>query len=180
MLKSYCPSGFTCPGPLGNEICQALSVSSGLNSYTLLVPRLELGHGSWCHGFLLVQISSSHGIMYWPHDDVIKWKHFPRYSPFVRGIQRSPVNSPAQRPVAQSFDVFFDPHLNKRLSKQSWGWGFLRWHRAHYDVTVVHVWWMGPCLPWGRISSICHSRVSNWLTLVVPYSSMELNQHWFS
>ena len=24
------------------------------------------------------------------HDDVIKWKHFPRYWPFVRGIHRSP------------------------------------------------------------------------------------------
>ena len=30
--------------------------------------------------------------MQW-HDDVIKWKHFPRYWPFVRGIHRSPVNS---------------------------------------------------------------------------------------
>ena len=28
------------------------------------------------------------------HDDVNKWKHFPRYWPFVRGIHRSPVNSP--------------------------------------------------------------------------------------
>ena len=28
------------------------------------------------------------------HDDVIKWKHFPRYWPFVRGIHRGPVNSP--------------------------------------------------------------------------------------
>ena len=28
------------------------------------------------------------------HDDVIKWKHFPRYWPFVRGIHRSPVISP--------------------------------------------------------------------------------------
>ena len=27
------------------------------------------------------------------HDDVIKWKHFPRHWPFVRGIHRSPVNS---------------------------------------------------------------------------------------
>ena len=27
------------------------------------------------------------------HDDVIKWRHFPRYWPFVRGIHRSPVNS---------------------------------------------------------------------------------------
>ena len=28
------------------------------------------------------------------HDDVIKWKHFPRYWPFVWGIHLSPVNSP--------------------------------------------------------------------------------------
>ena len=28
------------------------------------------------------------------HDDVIKWKHFPHYWPFVGGIHRSPVNSP--------------------------------------------------------------------------------------
>ena len=28
------------------------------------------------------------------HDDVIKWKHFPCYWPFVWGIHRSPVNSP--------------------------------------------------------------------------------------
>ena len=28
------------------------------------------------------------------HDDVIKWKHFPRYWPFVRGIHRPPVNFP--------------------------------------------------------------------------------------
>ena len=31
---------------------------------------------------------------------------------------------PAQRPVTQSFDFFFDLRLNKRLSKQSWGWLF--------------------------------------------------------
>ena len=32
------------------------------------------------------------------HDDVTKWKHFPRYWPFVCGIHRSPVNSPAKFP----------------------------------------------------------------------------------
>ena len=31
---------------------------------------------------------------------------------------------PSQRPVTRSFDVFFDLRLNKRLSKQSWGWWF--------------------------------------------------------
>ena len=31
----------------------------------------------------------------WMHDDIIKWKHFPRYWPFVWGIHRSPgTNSP--------------------------------------------------------------------------------------
>ena len=45
---------------------------------------------------------------------------FVRYWPFVRGIHRSP----AQRPVTRSFDVFFDLRLNKRLSKQPWGWWF--------------------------------------------------------
>ena len=30
----------------------------------------------------------------------------------------------AQRPVTRSFDVFFDLHPNKRLSKQWWGWWF--------------------------------------------------------
>ena len=35
-----------------------------------------------------------------------------------------PGEFPAQRPVTRSFDIFFDLCLNKRLSKQSWGWWF--------------------------------------------------------
>ena len=37
--------------------------------------------------------SSRAGIIVW-HDDVIKWKYFPRYFPFVLEIHCSPVNSP--------------------------------------------------------------------------------------
>ena len=51
------------------------------------------------------------------HDDVIKWKHFPRNWPFVRAVN-------SQRSVTRSFDIFFDLRLNKRLSEQSWGWWF--------------------------------------------------------
>ena len=38
----------------------------------------------------------------------------------------SPVTGefPTQRPVTRSFDIFFDLRLNRRLSKQSWGWWF--------------------------------------------------------
>ena len=70
------------------------------------------------------------------HDDVIKWKHFPRYWPFVRGIHRSPVNSPhkGQCRAALMFSLIC-----------AWinGWvndgeaGDLRRHRTHYDVTVM-------------------------------------------
>ena len=35
-----------------------------------------------------------------------------------------PGEFPAQRTVTRSFDVIFDLRLNKRLSKQSWGWWF--------------------------------------------------------
>ena len=58
------------------------------------------------------------------HDDVIKWKHFPRYWPFVRGIHRSPVNSPHKGQWRGALMFSFDLHLNKRLSKQWWGWWF--------------------------------------------------------
>ena len=62
------------------------------------------------------------------HDDVIKWKPFPRYWPFVPGIHQSPVNSPHKgqwRGALMFFWCFsFDLRLNKRLSKQSCGWWF--------------------------------------------------------
>ena len=51
------------------------------------------------------------------HDDVIKWKHFTMLLALVYGEFNG--EFPAQRPVTQSFDVLFDLHLNKRLSKQS-------------------------------------------------------------
>ena len=58
------------------------------------------------------------------HDDVIKWKHSPRYWPFVRGIHRSLVNSPhkGQWRGAMMFSLICA--WKKRLSKQSRGWWF--------------------------------------------------------
>ena len=58
------------------------------------------------------------------HDDVIKWKHFPRYWPFVRGIHRSPVNSPHKGQWRGALIFSLIAALNKRLSRQSWGWWF--------------------------------------------------------
>ena len=70
------------------------------------------------------------------HDDVIKWNHFPRYWPFVRGIHRYPVNSPhkSQWRGALIFSL---------ISALIKGWvnngdaGDLGSYRAHYDVIVM-------------------------------------------
>ena len=79
-----------------------------------------------CHNELISKSSiKSHTILIYTfqnhewspkHDDVIKWKHFPRYWPFARGIHRWIPLTMARR---RSFDVFFNLRLNKRLGKQS-------------------------------------------------------------
>ena len=51
---------------------------------------------------------------------------------------------PSQRPVMWSFDVFFDMHLSKWLSKQSWGWWFETPSRTlwrHCNGTMHMTWW---------------------------------------
>ena len=55
----------------------------------------------------------------------------------------SPVDGefPAQRPVTWSFDIFFDLRLNKRLSKESWGWWFEMPSRPLSRHSNDDVWW---------------------------------------
>ena len=76
------------------------------------------------------------------HDDVIKWKHFPRYWPFVRGIHRSPVKYPhkGQWRGAMMFCLI-------RAWINSWvnncEAGGLRRYLAHCDVIVMVI--LGMC-----------------------------------
>ena len=69
-------------------------------------------------------------------DDVIKWKHFPRYWPFVWGIHRWPVNSPhkGQWRGALMFS-FICAWINGCVNTSEAG--DLRRDRADYDVTVT-------------------------------------------
>ena len=60
------------------------------------------------------------------HDDVIKWKHFPRYWPFVRGSHRwIPLTE------ASDAELWTNGWVNNRCA------GDLRHHCAHYDVIVM-------------------------------------------
>ena len=70
------------------------------------------------------------------HDDVITWKHFPRYWPFVMGNHRSSVDSPhkCQWRGALKFSLictWTNGWANNRAV------GDLRRHRAHYEVIVM-------------------------------------------
>ena len=93
------------------------------------------GFSSWwlCYS----QVSLSHRLPSWGSlDDVIKWKHFPCYWPFVRGIHRFPVNSPhkGQWRGALIFSLIcvrINGWVNNREA------GDLRRYRAHYDVSVM-------------------------------------------
>ena len=82
-------------------VCQIQVWRTGTSNY--------ITHMVWnvitcpCPWYPLLAHKSSHC------DDVIKWKGFPRYWPFVRGIHRWPVNSPPKG------------------------------HRAHCDVTAMRI-----------------------------------------
>ena len=66
----------------------------------------------------------------------MNWKYFPRYWPFMRGIPRSPVNSPhkGQWRGALVFSLMYawiNDWVNNREA------GDLRRYRSHYVVTVM-------------------------------------------
>ena len=110
-----------------------------------------------------------------PHDDVIKWKHFPRNRPFARGIHRSPVNSPHkdQRRGALVFSlicVWINDWVNNGEA------GDLRRCRAHYDVIVMRYPWfvceyIEPLSSGGATSPWLHTDLFH----VGPFRDTEVN-----
>ena len=91
------------------------------------------------------------------HDDVIKWKHFPRYWSLARGIYRPPVNSPhkGQWRGALMFSlicVWINGWVNNREA------GDLKRYRGHCDVIVM------------RDPQICYSMFWDmWPVLVIIF-----------
>ena len=53
-----------------------------------------------------------------------------------------PGEFPTQRPVTRSFDVFFDLRLDKRLSKQPWGWWFETPSWSLWRQCDVEIWYI--------------------------------------
>ena len=131
-------------------------------------------------------------------DDVIKWKHFPRYWPSVRGIHWSPVNSPHKGQWRRALVFSLICALNKWLSKHSWGWWFetpscslIRHCNGTQTGTMLlmitkyyrnqragfaksHSWavWI-VLIHWGQVTHICVSK----LTTIGPDHSLSPGRH---
>ena len=116
--------------------------------------------------------SLCHQCLGW-HDDVIKWKHFLRYWPFMWGIHWSPVNFTHK---GQWHEVLMFSLISAWIN----GWvnnheaGDLRCHCAHHNIIVmnrdefknmytVHSHWAATCYHWAvpfQVGTECIQQLS--------------------
>ena len=109
------------------------------------------------------------------HDDVIKWKHFLRYWPFLRGIHRSSVNSPHKGQwhgalMLTLICAWINVWVNNREA------GDLRRHRTRLYVTVMVM--TSPFLMWGikgGIEIISGYRILAFSLVVLQYLSLTVS-----
>ena len=115
-------------------------ITEPINTHVYDMPGMLLAHYWTTRSFQATMLQCLLGgpIFSMAHHnyDVIKWKHFPRYWPFVWGIHRSSVNSPHK---GQSRGALMFPLISACINcwVNNREAGDLRRHRAHYDVTVM-------------------------------------------
>ena len=125
-------------------------VSFYKNAFDIICPEHiaeKLSSCMWYHATAMCHLGSKPSSTFRVHDDVIKWKHFPRYwpfdlkwifllLPFMREIHWSQMNFPhkEQRRGAVIFSLicaWTNDWVNNRNASD------LRRHRPHYDVTLM-------------------------------------------
>ena len=94
------------------------------------------------------------------HDDIIKRKHFPCHWPFVRGIRRSPVNSPHE---SQWRGALMFPLICVWVNcvwETNREAGDLRCYSTHYDVIIM----------------LCGLALPNWLHVIRRFPLLTLSE----
>ena len=119
------------------DVCIQLLYICLINSafiYHTVCSTRQVAMNNVCPTFLVFNIHTHADcpLSWWRH----QMKTFSALLAICVGISPVTGECPTQKPVARSFDVFFDLCRNKRLSKQSWGW-YLRRHCTHYEVSVM-------------------------------------------
>ena len=98
--------------------------------------------------------------LWWRHQR----KHFPRHWPFVRGIHRSPVNSPHKSEWRGSLMFsLISAWINGLVNNAEVG--DLRRHRAHYDVTLMYTQFRWSDMPWRS----CDVAVMKWWNIKIHW-----------
>ena len=113
-------------GKAGVTLAYAVVYPFTAELFPTMLRNTALSFASACSrlGSLIApQLAMMVGEMLLTHDDVSNGNIY-RVTGHLCGEFTGPGEFPAQRPVTRTFDVFFDLRLNKRLSKQSWGWWF--------------------------------------------------------
>ena len=106
-------------------VCSFIFCNVSMNKWWNFVSdELIYGRKMFCFVWTVLRpvICECH-VMAFKHDDVIKWKHFPRYWPFVRRIHGSPVDSPhkGKGHRAFMFSLICGPDKQlRKLSRRRW------------------------------------------------------------
>ena len=148
-------------GDSNSEICVRLRCSVFLTlQWRYFYAMRPLGSHEHIGIFRHIRIHPDHYTCGSRFDEYAWWRHqmetFSALLAICAGNSPVPGEFPAQRPVTWSFDVFFDLHPNKRLSKQWWGWWFVtpscplwRHHNGFLSIFIIPVritsLAMGPC-----------------------------------
>ena len=121
------------------------------------------------------------------------WRHqmetFSASLALCAGNSPVPGEFPSQRPVTRRFDIFFHLCLNKRLSKQSWGWWFetpswslwrhcnaMAWREATW--TLYNGVTRGQCVNFITLSAISQSKLTCIRSWNCPPQWEFLNHRW--
>ena len=116
--------------------CLSAPVEKGVNPHECIhsilymyITRIMHIHSSRfaLHSRVPIDLLIAFGLSHWYWGKPC-WRHqmetFSALLALCAGTSPVTCEFPAQRPVTCSFGVFFDLRLNKRLSKQWWGWWF--------------------------------------------------------
>ena len=98
-------------------------------------PGMNLSKPGKKHRNHVIMGNQNHGVWGNVHDDVIKWKHFPRYWPFVRGIHRSRWIPRTKASDAELWCLLWSARINDWVNNHEVG--DLRRLLDHYDVSVM-------------------------------------------
>ena len=90
-----------------------------------------------------------------------------------------PGEFPTQRPVTRSFDVFFDLRLNKRLSRQPWGWWFETPSWSLWRQCNVNRVYPLPRRTWDELSHTHYSGRDPWKKDKRRLSQLEIKTSYF-